>query len=275
MMNNLDLINQVIVYIEDHLTEKIDCVTLARISKLSAYEFRRIFSFIIGTAPAEYIRRRRLSKSAMEIKAGAKVDDLFAEKYGYNSLQSFSRAFKDYYGVSTQQILLPEYSVKSFNPPSLSFVLEKDSDLEYTLIDIDDIAISAIQGSSSIEDTVCCESVWDKFNQLDQDKLISLSEDGKSYAVYANAEETIVCHIGIKTEKNDYLEKFVISGGKFLSFSCPMSATEEQINHLYEKICYRFLPSSPFLYDDGRPNVEVFPLADGEDFTILIPIKLK
>ena len=49
MINNLELINDVIDYIEEHLTEKIDCVELARMAKLSAYEFRRIFSFIAGT----------------------------------------------------------------------------------------------------------------------------------------------------------------------------------------------------------------------------------
>ena len=277
MMKNLEYILKTIDYIEENLTEKIDYVELARIAHLSAYEFRRIFSFVIGYAPAEYIRKRRLSKSAMEIKAGEKVDENFAEKYGYNSVQSFLRAFKDYYGVPTQKILDSDFVLKSFNPPNIAFKLEQDTDLEYTLVDIEDNEIYSVSGLSDINDTVCCESVWNKFNELDQDYLMEISNDKKSYAVYENGERAIICNIGIKTDKTSELsdlKKFTIKGGKFLSFSCPMSATEEFINKLYETIRFRFLPSSPFVYDEKRPNVEIFPLDDGDAFTILIPIGL-
>ena len=71
------------------------------------------------------------------------------------------------------------------------------------------------------------------------------------------------------------MSKFIIPAGRFLSFSCPVDASEKHINRLYEIIRYRFIPSSPFVYDDKRPNIEIFPLEDGENFEILIPIKSK
>ncbi len=61
MYTGPDKLNEVIDYIERHITEDISCRELARIALLSEYEFRRIFSFFTGTPVAEYIRRRRLS----------------------------------------------------------------------------------------------------------------------------------------------------------------------------------------------------------------------
>ena len=55
MTNGIEKINQVVEYIESHLTEQIECSTLAKIATLSEYEFRRIFSFVIGIPVAEYI----------------------------------------------------------------------------------------------------------------------------------------------------------------------------------------------------------------------------
>ena len=60
MTNGIDKINQVVEYIEANLTEQIDCATLAKIATLSEYEFRRIFSFVIGIPVAEYIRKQGL-----------------------------------------------------------------------------------------------------------------------------------------------------------------------------------------------------------------------
>ena len=63
MYNGIEKINAVIDYIEAHLCGDIQCTELARIAELSAYEFRRIFSFIVGVPVAEYIRTRRLSRA--------------------------------------------------------------------------------------------------------------------------------------------------------------------------------------------------------------------
>ena len=278
MIKNLEFINNSIEYIEENLTNEIDYQELARISRLSVYEFRRIFSIIIGYAPAEYIRKRRLTKSAMEIKAGAKIDDAFSEKYGYHSVQTFVRAFKEYYNVSPYSLLAEDVMIKSFNPPNVCFALEKEVDLDYTLITLDDFIIQSVYGLSSIDDTVCCESVWNKFYGIDQLSLQDYSCDDKAYAVYYNSRDGIDCNIGIKTKEQVNIEKLSahkIKGGKFISFSCPLSETEQNVNRLYENILLKFLPYSPFEYDKNRANIEIFPLSKGQNFNILIPIIYK
>lgn len=61
MYAGLQKIKEVIDYIEKNITSDLDCNVLAAKMGLSVYEFRRIFSFIIGCPISEYIRKRRLS----------------------------------------------------------------------------------------------------------------------------------------------------------------------------------------------------------------------
>ena len=64
MYSGLQKIEEVIEYIEQNITVEIDCNELSRRMNLSVYEFRRIFSFIVGCPVSEYIRKRRLSLAA-------------------------------------------------------------------------------------------------------------------------------------------------------------------------------------------------------------------
>ncbi len=76
----------------------------ARITGNSVYEYQRLFSNIMGIPPGEYMRRRRLSLAAAELQEGIiRVTDV-AFKYGYESLEAFSRAFKLVYGLTPSGI---------------------------------------------------------------------------------------------------------------------------------------------------------------------------
>ena len=84
MYNGIQKIEDVIDYIEAHITEELDCDILASKMQLSVYEFRRIFSFIVGCPISEYIRKRRLSLAATEIMTNDNVNlQEISEKYGY------------------------------------------------------------------------------------------------------------------------------------------------------------------------------------------------
>ena len=61
MYNGIQKIDEIIDYIEANITEDLNHNKMAEKMNLSVYEFRRIFSFIIGCPISEYIRKRRLS----------------------------------------------------------------------------------------------------------------------------------------------------------------------------------------------------------------------
>lgn len=91
---NYNLLNEMINYIEDNLTEDIDYNVLAKIVGISEYSLQRIFAFLTNISISGYIRKRRLSKTFEELKTSdIKIIDL-AIKYNYDSSMSFSQAFK-------------------------------------------------------------------------------------------------------------------------------------------------------------------------------------
>ena len=86
-------LQRAIDYVEDHLTEPLDYAEIARQAYSSSFHFQRIFSILCGYTLGEYIRSRRLTLAGNELlRTDSKVIDV-ALKYGYDSPESFSRAF--------------------------------------------------------------------------------------------------------------------------------------------------------------------------------------
>lgn len=93
-------IQNAIRYIEDNLTEELCIADISAKAYVSPFHFQRIFSVLCGFTVGEYIRQRRLSLAGEELSAGnMRVIDI-AVKYGYDSQDSFSRAFTRFHGIS-------------------------------------------------------------------------------------------------------------------------------------------------------------------------------
>lgn len=276
MYNGIEKINAVIDYIEAHLCGDIQCTELARIAELSAYEFRRIFSFIVGVPVAEYIRTRRLSRAAEDIKLGAGSLAEISERYGYDSASSFGRAFRDAFGVSPKKAAQTDCYVAAFTKPSFDFTMRNMESIPYTIKRLPAFSILGVHGVSNLRDTVCCESVWQLYGAPGvADRLAALSCDGKVYAAYENHDDgDVLCRIGVRTDATDpAFSETEIAGGLWVLFEAKSGLTEAQINDLYAKILFSWLPSGRTRYDGARPNVEIFAQEDGTDaFTIMIPV---
>lgn len=120
-MDLLKDMNTAMKYIEENLTNEIDFKMVARIAHCSEYHFKRMFSFLAGITLSEYIRRRRLSLAALELHdSKMKVIDV-AIKYGYNSPDSFTRAFFNLHGITPSEARENGQQLKAY--PSMTFQL--------------------------------------------------------------------------------------------------------------------------------------------------------
>ncbi len=120
-------------YIEDHITEELDYDTIAAQGFSSSYHFQRIFSLLCGMTLGEYIRNRRLSLAGAELAAGKiKVIDA-ALKYGYESPDSFAKAFHKFHGISPSAAKMNGSSLKSFSRLTLKISLEGGSLMDYRI----------------------------------------------------------------------------------------------------------------------------------------------
>jgi AraC family transcriptional regulator len=120
--------NNAIAYIEKHLDSDIDLAEASRIAYCSVYHFQRFFSFIAEIPLSEYIRRRRLTLAAFELQnINAKVIDV-ALKYGYESPEAFSRAFKNMHGVIPTAAKEKGAQLKAY--PCITFHISIKGDVE-------------------------------------------------------------------------------------------------------------------------------------------------
>lgn len=112
-------LNQVMDYIEEHLDDELPLELISKYAGVSDYHFRKIFYYLSGFTLGEYVKNRRLSEAALDLLAGESVTDV-ALKYGYQSLDGFTRAYKKWSGHLPSEAMKKGLG-KSF--PKLSFII--------------------------------------------------------------------------------------------------------------------------------------------------------
>ncbi|QOY35293.1 AraC family transcriptional regulator [Anaerobacillus isosaccharinicus] len=132
-MNFIKDLQTAIEYIEDNLLESINYEDVAKHLHISSYHFHRTFSIVTEMTVNEYIRNRRLSKAGQEISASdIKVIDL-ALKYGYESPESFTKAFSRFHGITPNLARRAGAKLKSFNRLLIKIKIEGGSVLDYRI----------------------------------------------------------------------------------------------------------------------------------------------
>ena len=95
-----ELINQVIDYIHTHLHKALTLEMLAAEMHMSVYHFHRLFKSHLQETLSAYITRQRMERAVMYLQTRDLSLQELSEKMGYDTAQSFSKAFKRYFGVS-------------------------------------------------------------------------------------------------------------------------------------------------------------------------------
>ena len=127
-------IQKAIKYIEDHLLKDINYEDVAKYVNTSSYEFHRTFSFLTGFTISSYIRNRRLSLAAIELmETDDKIIDI-ALKYGYETSESFTKAFSRFHGVAPKYVKENSVKLKLFNPIVIKLYIEGGKSMDYKIV---------------------------------------------------------------------------------------------------------------------------------------------
>ena len=125
-------IQRAIDYTEEHLTENIDMEEAAKAAASSLFHFQRIFSMLTGFTLGDYIRMRRLSLAAQELrKSNVRIIDA-ALKYGYDCPESFTRAFTRFHGITPSEAKKGA-TAKSFSRLSVKLILSGGNLMDYRI----------------------------------------------------------------------------------------------------------------------------------------------
>jgi AraC family transcriptional regulator len=132
-MNWTKIIEDALSFIEENITEDLTVGRIAGEVNTSAFYFQKGFSMLCGYTVAEYVRMRRLSLAGEElVSSDIKVIDL-AMKYGYDSADSFTKAFTRFHGSTPTDVRQTGASIKAFAPLHIKLSLDGGKTMEYKI----------------------------------------------------------------------------------------------------------------------------------------------
>ena len=134
-MDSLRAMNTALAYLEKHLTENIDYGEVSKIACCSEYHFKRMFSFLSGIGISEYVRRRRLTLAAFDLKeTNLRILDI-AVKYGYDSADSFSRAFHSMHGILPSEARNENTPLKAYPRMTFQLSVKGGCEMNYRIVE--------------------------------------------------------------------------------------------------------------------------------------------
>lgn len=144
-MDTLENMRMAMDYIESNLDGDIEYEKIAQVALCSQYHFQRMFGFLIGVPLSEYIRRRRLTLAAFDLQNGnEKIIDI-ALKYGYNSPDSFTRAFIAMHGITPSKAREKGISLKAYPRVTFSLSLKGVVEMNYRIEKKDLFAVVGVK----------------------------------------------------------------------------------------------------------------------------------
>lgn len=121
-MDIMTQLNRAMDYIEEYITDELALEEIASVTTYSQYHFGRLFYYVADMPLSEYVRKRKLSLAAEDLRYGKeKVLDI-AVKYGYDSADSFTRAFVRQHGITPTEARKSNVELKIY--PKLKFQIQ-------------------------------------------------------------------------------------------------------------------------------------------------------
>lgn len=218
-MNILNELNEACNYIENNIENEIDIKEIARITKQSTDSINRFFVSMLGITIKEYIRKRRLSLAVYDLQnSDEKITDI-AFKYGFNSYDSFCKAFLNQHNVTPTQAKNPSCEVNIFPPATFEINVKGAQKIKFKICDLEEFEVYGISKNFN------CQSS-DRFKQekemwsIDYEhypEKICQGYDGIWYGIFENGKYSIAR----KKEDVEFngLEKIKIKSGKYAVFT--------------------------------------------------------
>lgn len=279
-MDWLTKMNDALNYIEENLTNDIDYDEIAKKACTSSYNFQRMFGFITETTLAEYIRRRRLTQAAFELKNSSKKVIDIAFEYGYNSATSFTRAFTALHGISPSQARQSGARLKAYPKISFQISIKGECEMDYRIDkkeSFDVFGIETVIPLSNDTEGITPAQLWQKCHENGEyERLFEnagslptfLSQDlckvhgiENYQAVKENAYTYMLFAFVSSDSKTDGYKKVHIPEQTYAVFTSDKFSWEEDFSQVLSSLQKRFytewLPTSKFKRADGA-NLEIY-----------------
>ncbi|MBB6672060.1 AraC family transcriptional regulator [Cohnella nanjingensis] len=266
MMDALDLM-------EGSMEERLDIEEIAKAAYVSPFHFQRMFFMLTGMTIAEYMRKRRLTLAAQEIASSSvKVIDA-ALKYGYDSPESFAKAFRKIHGVSPSEARQPGVSLKAYPRISFHLSLKGDKDMDYRIVEKEGFEVVGKSIRLKDGEQPRIAELWAASNQDgtaarlsafgDGDLLYGVCLDmqpGEGDFTYMVAGRIDASREHVAADAADGLERASIPAATWAIFPS-VGPLPGAIQSVFSRIYQEWFPATGYEHAGG-PEMEVYPSGD-------------
>lgn len=272
--------NEALEELERNLNGEIKLEELGRLAGCSPYHFQRMFSYLAGVPLKEYIRRRRMTRAAADLRAGEKVLEV-ALRYGYDSPTAFNRAFQAIHGVAPSIAKQDGVKLKAFPRIHFKFVLKGDVEMEYQIVQKDAFRIVGFRTPLTMDVEESFQTVPRFWGEVGPriGELIPLMNPGMPGVLgvstcHLEAENYYYISVASDAPIPEELYEWTVPATTWAVFTgqgqAPMA-----IQELQKQIVSEWLPDSGYEWAQA-PDIEVYlnsPDATEAQFQVWLPVQ--
>ena len=283
-MEVLTQLNRAMAYIEAHIDGDLTLAQVAGVTSYSTYHFGRLFYYVAGMPLSEYIRKRKLSLAAIRLKSGGeRVIDL-AVAYGYDSADSFSRAFFKQHGVTPSAARQPGVNLTIFPPLTFQITIKGAQAMNWRIEEKEAFEVVGLSRCFQNGESGKISAWWDETaadnsrvkmaQQVGHDDFIGVCEP------IAKDDDSFFYMIGLFVKPGDNTGGYkVLSIPKqtwaiFRSDELDANCKGAEIPKLFQRAYSEWLPTSGYEKAWG-PDLELYAFTAGGAYyeEVWIPVK--
>ncbi len=269
-MNWTEGIQNALDYIENHITDKLDYEDIASQAFCSVFYFQRIFNALCGMTIGEYIRSRRLALAGSELSSEkSRIIDI-ALKYGYESPESFTRAFTKFHGITPSEARHCGSGLKSFSRLRVQIILKGGNTMDYRIVEKPAFRVLEKTETHSVDEAQNKNTIpefWDKAHKTGIIETLLKHTSDRTYVFgicHGNThtkQQTFPYSIAVKcSDDTSAPEGYTIEeipARTWIVTECT-GAMPDSIQKLWHEICTELFPVSKYK-PTYEMDIEAYP----------------
>lgn len=277
-MDWVDRMNEAIDYVESHLNGEIDSEEISRIMVCPFTVFQRSFIQITGIPLSEYIRRRKLTCAAYELQnTDEKIIDI-ALKYGYESSDAFSVAFKRLHGVAPSTVRRNGVKLTFYCRLHFALTIKGVDKMDYKLINKEPFKVIGRRRTTPYGGGTWAIVKSDGSAETMKELSGHMCDLGLCFGFGEDGSNDYMCAIEWEKEDIPEFESYVYPEATWLIFEANGKISDQVLGNVWQRINHEFLPQGKYK-KSGLPTIEKYILwddaADICRVEIWIPVALK
>ena len=268
-MGWVESLQKAINYMEERILEDISMESIAKQANTSEFHFQRTFAILTDVSVGEYLRRRRLSLAAQELSnTDHKIIDL-AYKYGYDTPEAFSKAFRRQHGITPSEARKNIGKLNCYNRLVIQVNLKGAEPMRYKIVERESFQVAGIKKEFSLineENLKGIPKMWDEVNGDGTVEKIARLNNGEIKGILG------VCVDKRLTQSEQSIDYWIAAEYKgeasadFLTLDIPASKwgvfevhgpMPDAMPKVWKQIFSEWFPSNQYEHA-GTPELEVY-----------------